>query len=417
MRKLIRKYSKAFLFSAAIACCSCLWMSSVLPLSLFYLCGFFIFLYPFYSNYRIAKCNYSTKNTYFVSSFIAIYIFFQPVVSESTIHNNFVLAICLCFYMMVDSVLYSIKKRQDLQKIIYYFCVTVSIYMVLDFIIRYTTADFDDIPAWIQANPIFKFYVLKGTGLNGDANNSAAISLTGICLMFFYKHFIAVNKHQWRFLYVFLFLDLVLTCSRAALLAFIFLELFYYFFYKRNIYIKFLDLFLLAAIAIAMILLLANDPSGRTKLEIFERTYNYVWTENDFVKFLFGYGGNMSTRVLGLYGHNPISIYLVEYRLIGFILYCSLFASIMIDVGRLSVFLLIPYAMFSLSFSPIHITYLFTALSIIKHSRRLYGIKWNMPYARIIRNIRTKNLSHQNDGGGYRIRVPRTPSDKFRRCA
>ena len=66
------------------------------------------------------------------------------------------------------------------------------------------------------------------------------------------------------------------------------------------------------------------DPSFGTKIEIFQKTLYFLQTYPTH-ELLFGVGPNNSCDVIGYYAHNFISIYIIEYGIIGFVLYALMF--------------------------------------------------------------------------------------------
>lgn len=376
---LSQKFFFHVFISSFIVICSILWMTSVLPVSPFYFVVIPIFFYPFYAKYNISRQNYTTLITYLVLCLMFLYLLVQPLFSDSSVHNNYVLAFCFLFYIFCDSILYSLKSKESYINIVKCLSTITIVYMFCDFLKRVFSINLNNIPAWIAENPIFRFYLFKGEGLHGDSNNSAAICLVVLLFLYFYRNFIAYKtsgNKRFSVLFFILFICLCSTFSRAAIISFFFILLFNHLFYRHGTYAKLFCVFVALMCALCLFYILSIDPSGKTKLSIFENTWSYLWTETSPVKIIFGYGGNQSISVLGLYAHNPISVYLIEYGLIGFVLYLAIFFFLFLDVGSLSLFILLPYFVFALSFSPLHTTYLFAALSMVKHAKRIFGIRW-----------------------------------------
>ena len=173
-----------------------------------------------------------------------------------------------------------------------------------------------DVPAWIAANPIYSFYLLKDGGLTGDSNTIGVF-----CVTFFSVLFYANVKSLLSKKYVFIaFLLVVFSCSRAAILSCVFIYMFWHIFYKQNVYVKVFSSVIVCFIAFYAIFIFINDPSFLTKIEIFQKTFEYL-SNADITSFLFGCGPNKSTNVLGRYAHNIWSILLVEYGFVSFVLF------------------------------------------------------------------------------------------------
>lgn len=373
---LLRKFTISSFFSNFVVLCSGLWMSSVLPLSPFYLVVIPIIFFPCYPNHVTSKITYTTQITYFISCCVFFYTLIQPVFTDSTFHNNIVLGFCYLFYFFCDFILCTVTSKKVYVDILRRYSLITILYMSFDFVKRLLEIDINNIPIWIKSTPIYYFYIFKGKGLHGDSNNSAMICLTVLALFYFYKVFLVEKGKKFSSIYIALIICLVLTFSRAALIAFFVLILFNHLFYYRGVYFRVFDLFFLFLCFGGILYFLSVDASGKTKIEIYQQTLYYIVNERDIVKILFGYGGNNSVHVLGMYAHNPFSIYLIEYGVLGVCLYILFFLFVYIDVGHFSLFILIPYFVAAISFSPLHTTYLFASLSLIKQARRIYQLRW-----------------------------------------
>ena len=200
--RLNKRYELSYVFVTILVVCSVLWMSAITPLSPFYLCVIPIGFFPFYYKYRNRSLSerFSKYLAYFSCFLFAIYLLIQPAFTDSTIHNNVVLAFCMCFYPLADSILNTVEKKENVKSFVKILALVTIVYMVADFCKRYFESDWNNVPTWIQASPIFKFYMFKGIGLHGDSNNSAAIALTVSMFVYFFNVSLSFLYKSFNFL-------------------------------------------------------------------------------------------------------------------------------------------------------------------------------------------------------------------------
>jgi hypothetical protein len=164
---------------------------------------------------------------------------------------------------------------------------------------------------------------------------------------------------------LFQFVIIVLSFSRAAIMAVIFLMLFLFF--KRQ---KFMIKFVLSIVCIISIFLVSNfsfidvnalsgiDGSGQSKINIFAGTLEYF--ENASVRQqLIGNGLTSSVGILGIAGHNYISMAIIELGTIFFLLQLILFVFIYFLTRKDFIYILIPYLIAGLSMAPGAIPYFY----------------------------------------------------------
>lgn len=373
---LTRKFSLSFLFISQIFLLSVLWMPNVFPISPFYLCVIPIVGFFLYFKSKTTRNNYNVYFAYLSSLLMFIYLLFNAMFTETTLKEALVLAFSLFYYVFTDSILYKIKNPNDLKKIVKLLIIVTSIYLFVDFYIRFLSIDFSNIPEWISKKSFF--YVFKGFGLYGDSNSTGVVGFCVLYLSYFYKTVVLHNKdRQFRRLHFVLFIAVFATFCRAGLVSFIALVMFFHLYYRRNGFIRFFCIFSFVVFLFFALVLFISDASFQTKLYIFKTTFQYLQQNNDLTSLLFGLGANNEVLILnGGAAHNPFCTYLIDYGLLGFIIWVNMLFCICFDVGSFSIFIIVPYLLMAFSFSPLHISYLFAVLAIIKHTQIVFGLNF-----------------------------------------
>lgn len=353
-----------------IAFC-CYFMTAILPISPIY----FTFLLGVFVVFCNANRVTIPKKNLLIYLFVFLYSIWFLVgyfVTDTTYHESLVTFIFALYYIFVDISLYQVNKKSRMLNLLKLYIIMFIIYYVLDLYMRYINMLNSDVPDWISANPIYSFYLLKFGGLTFDSNTIGVF-----CVTFFSVIFYANIKRILSKKYVFIaFLLVVFSCSRAAILSCVFIYMFWHIFYKQNIYVKVFSSIIVCIVAFYAFYVFINDPSFLTKIEIFQKTFEYL-SNADVTSFLFGCGPNKSTNVLGRYAHNIWSILLVEYGFVAFVLFLLMILVVMFDTGKYFFIIAIPYFIVSLSFTPIFLQFLFTGFALIKHIDRVYRIEKN----------------------------------------
>lgn len=372
---MVYKEKVCFLIPLLLVSVSMLWMGGITSLSLFYLTvpGIICFIIFCYANKFYLSVE--TKAAYFVCFLLSIYIFSCAINNYNTIKDMGIMAYALGFYVPIDISLSTIKEKKHLSIMYKSFAWITVIYLVLDFVIRKQRADFSNIPEWMALNPILFFYLLKENGIYGDSNATGMIGLITFCLFFFFYEEVEKTVKN-RLLTIIIFVALFFTFSRSAIFSAVAIFIVYKVYYRKKKLVKY-SLWIIAIFLIFCIIsFFLRDFSFLSKIEIFTKTLNYLKFQTNWNQLIFGKGNLQSISTLGLYAHNPISIYIIEYGFVGLFLYGMVFLAIILDVGKLSLFIIFPFTIASLSYSPIHITYVFTALALIKQAKRIYKIGW-----------------------------------------
>lgn len=319
----------------------------------------------------VLQLNYTKgrDSSIIVYSFHVLYSLFfllGAVVVGSGVKDAFVSCFFGLYYIWADMSLGQIKNEKEFGSILRWYILAFLAYYCIDLIFRIKTMQSSEIPAWIQASPIYMFYMIKEGGIYGDSNAIGVFALVHFSVCYFAFKMKRVKKS----VLVLAFVLVVLTASRAALISALFLILLGEFFLGKAVLFQ----FFIVTVSLFLILVAGNillvDASFQSKFEIFQKTVGYVDTCSLF-QFLFGNGPQSSIEILGLYAHNIWSILLVEYGFIHTVIFVLMIVMTCVDVGRSSIFILIPYLLVSLSFTPIHLQFLFTVLALMKVFKRL----------------------------------------------
>lgn len=288
--------------------------------------------------------------------------------SQSTLHECFVSFFFALYYIFADLALYQISEKKEVKKLVNMYFLFFSIYYIIDLAMRIKTSQSAEVPTWIRANPIYMFYMLKNGGLNGDSNTIGVFALCFFAVMYFSRKYKIIGKRQVGICFLFV----VLSCSRAAIASAITLVIFYNFYYKAKLIFKFFIFIFFIFIAAFVYLEFMKDASFLSKIDIFHKTA--LWIQNSNISdFLHGVGPNNSKTVLGRYAHNIWSITIIEYGFVQLLLFIFMFLFICIDSGKYFFFVMIPYFLVSLSFTPIFLQFLMVDFLLVKHISRIFG--------------------------------------------
>lgn len=128
---------------------------------------------------------------------------------------------------------------------------------------------------------------------------------------------------------------------------------------------RFIANVVIAITVVYLFILFLSDGSFLTKIEILQECYEYLLNVN-FYNLLFGIGYAQSETVLGIYGHNYIVLYLIEFGLIGLFLFSITVLSIYMQTNSNAKYLIYPYLIAGLSFAPYILPYFFLYSAVIK---------------------------------------------------
>lgn len=296
-----------------------------------------------------------------VSYIYILYIILNSLINGISLKYPMLISFSIIMYF-VSKFLY---KKIDIK----YVCFFVNMFIFFNFFLL----SFDliyrilhpRILPWEYTSKDF-FYMFKFSSIIfNDTNEVGFMAL--IILTFMYSlNKVGITKIK-RMYFCLFFALLFFTFSRAAILGF--LVLFFIYSIRENIKITVLiplgSLFLI----VIFIFFLSfstediSDVSLKSKFDIFFKTFDYLRTV-DIKTFLFGIGYEKSPTVLGIYGHNYISLYIIEFGFVGLLLLLSLLFSIFIECNN-NKFFLIVYFITGLSYVPYFIPYFYILMGIL----------------------------------------------------
>lgn len=374
-----RRYKNIFFYksnsvaSMLLIVFSCAFITKLVPLSPIYLttmASLFLLTYA-------AKGIVTLRNrrvVYFFVLLFSIYLMLNLLLTNTGVIKDtkdlYVLIFFTQYFVFVDISL-SKLKHVDFKKVLLFYFVFNLLFLFFELYMRIKAGMEADIPTWILANPNYIFYLFKENSIIFlDSNATATIVLSIIAIITYLwrdvsKMFPVLSK-------VFLVLYTVLllgTFSRAAIAGYLVLVLYLILVYKRSVIIKFIMSILLFLLSVYTVIALLSDFSFLSKFQIFSETYFYL-KSLDLITFLFGTGINSSSEHLSYYAHNVISIYLIEFGFVGFILFIIMFVVIAKSTSKNHFYMTIPYFIAALSFTPIIIPYVFCTYSLLYHIKR-----------------------------------------------
>jgi hypothetical protein len=300
-----------------------------------------------------------------------VYLFFNAYMF-SRYHEVIIMAYFTAVYIYGDFILYQINSKQ-FTKIIKYYLNFNLILMVIDLIYRVNHGKTELDNAIITSNPVakslYRFYFFKESFFWGDSNGTGVVIIMILSVLIYLISINPENRYYKKM--YFLFFILLLACfARASIASHVLLLLFIFLFLRRNIYFKFLAIFIFIMIAFLMYNWFLEDGSFLTKIELFEKTYKYLKNASTH-QILFGNGTRIETAVaiMSRAPHNYISNYIIMTGLISLILFLTIFLMIYIDIGFEGYLIIIPYFITGLSVAPLAIPYVYVAALLIKHAK------------------------------------------------
>ncbi|MCA6914332.1 O-antigen ligase family protein [Pectobacterium versatile] len=292
---------------------------------------FVICTLPFYIIFNLGslvRTKYN-KNDVIIFGSLAFFVFYC-VNRNIAVDADFLYGV---FWWAVLLMVYPIKNNVFLVKVFPVFIYISLIIIIIDTVYRLSG----------QAENTYGFYSFK-YGLIGVDSNFTALFL----LLVIASYDVVYEKNKSKIIYILMLFLLILTFSRAAMLAYVI----YFLIYKINLKSKIVLLF---ATPIAIIILLLSnfavyDQSGESKLDILSN-YMDFFLNSSWIHILFGYG--LGQVKVGIYNPHLLVLQLaIGYGLIGLLLYIVPFVCLFRAEKKLlkAVF---PYFIASFSVAPI----------------------------------------------------------------
>lgn len=341
---------------------SMLFFTMVLPLSPFHfgLAISIIFVISFIllkHNLSIFLCSKDDIGVvYCILSMILIIIlhilFPNQNVSNLSITTPIMVIISYCCYLFS----FFIRKAYsvDIKKSFKVFKNITLLILIIECIYRFTHV--------VRQSSSFNFYEYKfGSFMYSDTN------YVGILIAFYIgficylrdRKIILVSKLEILISCVLCFL----TFSRAAIIAIFVLFSYWYLYRKMNKSLKLITLaFVLFLIPVVFVILI-NDESFVTKIDLYVQTLKYIVTIDSF-HLLYGNGIGSTTLFLSRYGHTILTLYLIEEGVIGLLL-LFLFLILNCFKAKKTLFLILPFLLIGFSYMANVIPYFYLLLGII----------------------------------------------------
>lgn len=202
------------------------------------------------------------------------------------------------------------------------------------------------------------FYLMKtNSPFFTDTNATALYALSYVIIIYYYNNFfISKKKLIYSLITSVLFIFIILSLSRAAIIST--LALFAYsFFVKSKLQLRIIYLMIVIFITIFsfsyVIELVSSDGSGVSKILIFESVIKNFYKISSF-EFLFGYGINQGNYIYsfyeGEYSHLLLTMLLGQVGLIGLIAYMFFFLMMILKSNNEVTIVFIPFFIVGLSY-------------------------------------------------------------------
>lgn len=247
-----------------------------------------------------------------------------------------------------------------LQKIFMSFLLFSVFIFLIDTFFRYYFPDyghFSDMNPDVVAREGIGFYVYKTNSIMFLDSNFVALSILPILTSaLVVKRNIPFMARKVNVISAVLFLLLLLTLSRAAIISFIFC---YFFIYRKNFFLNILFSVLVISL---LFFFLKNDGSGESKVYLYDMFFKYLSNENIW-DFLVGHGFGSAIEYLGMGAHSSIITLVIETGFIGFILYLLINIFLLYKYKFLS-FIILSYQIASFSLSTVAQTMFFISIAI-----------------------------------------------------
>ena len=341
----------------AIFCTS--FFSQVISISPIYIsyCLVCIILIFIVSHCPIIK--YKTPlSSYFPIFVYTLYIIIQSLFEEQNLKYPLLITMSASYYP-IGCVIFDQLTRKQIITICKYILLVTCIILIIDCIYRFLH------PTelrWVDSFTFFYKYKMSSIMFT-DTNDVGILILLTMGLTLYLKS----SKMLKISFYIQLlfFVLLILSFSRAAIVAYLISYFILNVYNRLNILGRFIANIIIMVAVVYLFILFLSDGSFLTKIEILQKCYTYILNAN-FCDLLFGIGYAQSETALGIYGHNYIVLYLVEFGLIGLILFSVTVLSIYMQTNSFAKYLIYPYLIAGLSFAPYILPYFFLYSAVIK---------------------------------------------------
>lgn len=360
MQSMIYSDRKFYWFSILVVFSS-LFLTQILPFSPFYFGMFFsaIFLFIIFSflpRFCVIKISCDDRIIFIPISFLLFHIVLNTAINSVSI--KYPLLMILSYLFFIFSFCSNSIPIQQLKKSLVVLKKTTLILLIIECAYRITHPRF---LAWAEGTSDF-FYMYKFSSIMfSDTNETGFFILSFLSFLVYLKDKQIIPVKRIEIFVGFTFL--VLSFSRAAIFGFLVFAL-YQFVFKTMAFMLKLFCVYLTGFGVAIIVgIFMNDGSFMTKIDIFQKTLLYL-KNCDIFHFLFGIGMNHSIDALGIYGHNYLSLYSIEFGIVGLVLFLSFIILVLLK-RRHTIFLWMPFLITGLSFVSYFLPFFYFHLGLV----------------------------------------------------
>lgn len=341
----------------AIFCTS--FLSQVILISPIYISYCLVYILLIFIVSRCSIIKYKTHLSSYFSIFVyTIYISIQSLFEGQNLKYPLLMAMSASYYP-IGCVIFDQLTRKQIITICKYILLVTCIILIIDCIYRFLH------PTelrWVDSFTFFYKYKMN-TIMFTDTNDVGFLILLTMGFILYLKSSNSLNISFY--VQLLFFVLLILSFSRAAIVAYLISYFILNIYNRLNLVGRFIANVVIVIAVVYLFILFLSDGSFLTKIEILQECYVYLLNV-DFCDLLFGIGYAQSETVLGIYGHNYIVLYLIEFGLIGLFLFSVTVLSIYMQTNSNAKYLIYPYLIAGLSFAPYILPYFFLYSAVIK---------------------------------------------------
>ncbi|MFT6985481.1 MAG: O-antigen ligase [Psychromonas sp.] len=206
------------------------------------------------------------------------------------------------------------------------------------------------------------FYPFKlNSVMYQDSNFVATFALVLFFLAFYLKRRF---KEKLKLESSLLFIVILLSISRAAILSVLLFIVIFYIFNKKSKVLKMLFYLVVIASFIIGLSYIASDGSFQSKFHLIDLFVTFL-TESNLSSLLFGVGYGNTKLLFGMGAHNFIITHVVESGLIGFTLLSLFWIDCFFSSYKQTSFIMFPFILTGMSLAPHAIPYLYAVFAVI----------------------------------------------------
>ena len=172
----------------------------------------------------------------------------------------------------------------------------------------------DELNFYESNNSIFYLYKFNSL-MFADSNTAGLLGMQVFFLVLGFSHF---YDRRNKFLLSILSLTVLLSLSRAAILATI-LSFIFIFFVRNKYFYRWMPLLIVGGglVVGGIYIYFFDDPSNQERFDIFANAKIYIFESAGLADFLFGIGLGKSVEVIGQAAHNILLTYILELGVVG----------------------------------------------------------------------------------------------------